>query len=40
MKISVQEHMHFATIQTMENDLNSGQVSTSSLVFYFVICLY
>ena len=35
MKISIQEHMHFATIQTMENDLNSGQVSTSSS---FVIC--
>uniref|UniRef100_A0A0A0LMF4 Uncharacterized protein n=1 Tax=Cucumis sativus TaxID=3659 RepID=A0A0A0LMF4_CUCSA len=30
MKISIQEHMHFATIQTMENDLNSGQVSTST----------
>ncbi|XP_008441195.1 uncharacterized protein LOC103485401 isoform X5 [Cucumis melo] len=31
MKISVQEHMHFATIQTMENDLNSAKSELKQL---------
>lgn len=39
MKISVEEHMHFATIQTMENDLISGQVSTSSLLVRYLFIL-
>lgn len=39
MKISVEEHMHFAIIQTMENDLISGQVSTSSFLVRYLFIL-